>query len=91
MESWLLGTPALVHGRCTVTREHVRRANGGLYYRDFAEFTATVDYLLQERAVARKMGQNGRRYVLEHYRWPHIIDQYAEIIEQMHRSLEALP
>lgn len=90
MESWLLGTPALVNGRCTVTREHVKRANGGLYYRDFAEFAATVDYFLQEKAVARKMGHNGRRYVLEHYRWPHIIDQYAEIIEQMHRSLEAL-
>lgn len=89
MESWLLETPALVHGRCTVTREHVRRANGGLYYHDLAEFAATLDYFLREKPIARRMGQNGRRYVLEHYRWPHIIGQYAQIIGQMQRSLEA--
>ena len=91
MESWLLKTPVLVHGRCTVTREHVRRANGGLYYNDFAEFAATVDYLLQEKTIARKMGQNGRRYVLEHYRWPTIIDQYAEIVAIMETAPEKQP
>lgn len=83
MESWLLKTPVLVHGRCLVTREHAVRANGGLYYTNYPEFAATVDYLLQHPAIARKMGQNGRRYVLENYRWPHIIDRYGQIIGQM--------
>jgi glycosyltransferase involved in cell wall biosynthesis len=83
MESWLQETPVLVHGACAVTREHARLANGGLYYTNFAEFAATADYLLEHMDVARKMGQNGRRYVLENYRWSHIIAQYEKIIAQM--------
>lgn len=83
MESWLQQTPALVDGHGAVTRDHVTRANGGLYYENYAEFAATVDYLLQHEAIRRKMGQNGRQYVLKHYRWPHIIAQYAQIIDQM--------
>ena len=89
MESWLVETPVLVHGHCAVTREHCRRANGGLYYTNFAEFAATVDYLLQHPAIARKMGQNGRQYVLDNYRWPQIVEQYAGIIGQMEASMPA--
>lgn len=88
MESWLLETPVLVHGHCPVTREHAVSADGGLYYTNYPEFAATVDYLLQHPAVARKMGQNGRRYVLENYRWPHIIDQYTEIVGRMKSSAD---
>ena len=83
MESWLLKTPVLVHGRSAVTREHVLRSNGGLYYTNPAEFSATAAYLLQNTTIARKMGRNGRRYVLHNYRWPHIVDQYSQIIAQM--------
>ena len=35
MESWLAGTPAIVHADCAVTREHCQLSNGGLYFRDF--------------------------------------------------------
>lgn len=87
MESWLVETPVLVHGHCAVTREHAVRANGGLYYTNYPEFAATADYLLQHPAIARKMGHNGRRYVLENYRWPHIIDQYGQIIRQMESAV----
>ncbi len=87
MESWLVETPVLVHGLCAVTREHAVRARGGLYYTNYPEFAATLDYLLQHPAIAHKMGQNGRKYVRENYRWPHIIDQYCEIIGQMESAV----
>lgn len=83
MESWLMQTPVLVHGHCGVTREHVLRANGGLYYTNYPEFAATVDYLLQYPSIRLKMGQNGRTYVLQNYRWPHIVEQYSAIIRRM--------
>lgn len=89
MESWLLETPVLVHGLCAVTREHAVRARGGLYYTNYPEFAATLHYLLQHPAIAHKMGQNGRIYVRENYRWPHIINQYSEIIGQMESAVRA--
>lgn len=83
MESWLAGTPVLVHGRCAVTREHCQRSNGGLYFTNYPEFAATLDYLQTHPAEARQMGQNGRAYVLAHYQWPHIISQYRQLIAAM--------
>lgn len=79
MESWLQRTPALVHADCAVTVEHCRNANGGLYFADYDEFAATLDYLLDHPAQAARMGQSGRDYVLARYRWPIIIPRYREL------------
>jgi len=83
MESWLQETPALVHGRCAVTVEHCRKSNGGLYFTDYDEFAATLDYLLDHPETAARMGQSGRRYVLDNYRWPRIIPRYQELFAQV--------
>ena len=42
MESWLCGRPVLVHSQCAVTRDFARRANGGLYFRNYFEFEGCV-------------------------------------------------
>lgn len=81
MESWLAGTPVLVHGQCAVTREHCVKANGGLYFTNFAEFAATVDYLLTNEATALALGQQGRQYVLDNYQWPTITVRYRQVIQ----------
>ena len=80
MEAWLAETAVLVNGRCAVTVEHCRSSNGGLYFNGYEEFAATVQYLLEHPAMAHKMGQNGRRYVLENYRWPLVMEQYERLI-----------
>jgi glycosyltransferase involved in cell wall biosynthesis len=46
MESWLAGTPILVHRQCAVTKEHCQKANGGLYFKNYLEFAAMTDFLL---------------------------------------------
>jgi len=76
MESWMCGVPCLVHGDCAVTREHVVRAGGGLYFRSFAEFDKCVQYLLQNPDTARQMGRAGRRYVEENFAWDRIVERY---------------
>ena len=43
MEAWLAGTPALVHGRCAVTRDHCLASNGGLFFEDYFEFVEALD------------------------------------------------
>lgn len=83
MESWLTETPVLVHGDCTVTRDHCRLSNGGLYFTNYAEFAATLDYLFANPAVARQMGQNGRAYVLANFQWPMVLERYAQIISSI--------
>jgi len=83
MESWLTETAVLVNGRCAVTREHCQRNNGGLYFSNYDEFAATVDYLMMNSDIARQMGRNGRQYVLDNYQWPTIVEKYRQIIEQI--------
>jgi glycosyltransferase involved in cell wall biosynthesis len=69
MEAWLAGAPALVNARCDVTREHVRAAAGGLAYDGADEFGAAVDWLLEHPEAARRMADNGGRYVRRNFDW----------------------
>ena len=83
MESWLARTPVLVHGQCAVTREHCVKSHGGLYFTNYAEFAATIEYLLDHPLTASRIGENGRQYVLANFTWPLIIEKYADLISDM--------
>lgn len=83
MESWLSGTPALVHGDCAVTREHCLRSNGGLYFTSYPEFAATLNYLLDNRETAAQLGRQGRAYVQANYRWDIIIPRYLALFDEV--------
>ncbi len=78
MESWLKGTPVLVHAGCPVTRGHVVRSGGGLFFANGAEFGAVVRTLVSDPELRRSMGQSGRRYVLAEYAWPAVIARLTE-------------
>ena len=83
MESWLTGTPAIVHADCAVTREHCQLSNGGLYFRDFEEFAAATDYLLDHKAASERMGQQGRRYVLDNFTWDVVLEGYKALFDKV--------
>jgi glycosyltransferase involved in cell wall biosynthesis len=83
MEAWIAGTPALVHAGCAVTREHCQRSNGGLYFADYSEFEACLDLLLSHPALRAALGANGRRYVMENYRWDIIVERYCRLLNGM--------
>ncbi len=74
LEAWLAGTPALVHARGDVLPWHCRRAGGGLWFGDYAEFEEALQLLLAQPDLRRCMGEAGRRYVLREYDWS-AIDQ----------------
>lgn len=78
MESWLAGTPVLVHADCAVTRRHCQLANGGLYFGNYAEFAATLNFLLENQETAEILGQQGRRYVLANFQWDTILRNYLD-------------
>jgi glycosyltransferase involved in cell wall biosynthesis len=76
MEAWLAETPCLVHEHCAVTREHVVKSGGGLFFSSYGSFECCVNHILKSPEQAATMGHFGRRYVLENFTWSHIVDRY---------------
>ena len=83
MESWLCGRPGLVHYQCAVTRDFARRANGGLYFRNYFEFEGCVQYILTHPEQARTMGQNGGAFVRENFDWDVIVEKYRAFFAKL--------
>lgn len=73
LEGWNHGRAALVNGHCAVLAGQVRRAGGGLFYRDRDEFAGCLEYLLTHPDETRQMGEQGRAYVDSLYRWPEVM------------------
>ena len=80
LESWLSGTPALVHRACEVTREHVRSSGGGLTFSDYPEFAEALLMLLDDGDLSHRMGEAGRRYVEEEYNWDSVIERLLQAL-----------
>jgi glycosyltransferase involved in cell wall biosynthesis len=76
MESWLAGTPVLVHGHCPVTRHHVLQSNGGLYFTSAAEFAGAIDWFLDHPQDRQRMGAWGRAYVRREFNWPTVLQRF---------------
>jgi hypothetical protein len=83
MESWLAGTPVLVHARCPVTVDHVRRAGGGLCFDDYYEFAEALSLLLEDDARRRRLGAQGRAYVETEYAWPAVIARLRALLARL--------
>ncbi len=83
MESWLCGRPVLVAEGCAVTKHFAQDTNGGLYFADYFEFEGCVNYLLRHPEIAAQMGENGGRYVREHFDWNVIVQKYLAFFEGM--------
>lgn len=81
MESWMQGVPVLVHRDCEVTKYHCLRSNGGLYFGDYDEFEACLDFLLKNPDIQAGMGENGRRYVLSNCSWDVIVGRFEEALD----------
>jgi glycosyltransferase involved in cell wall biosynthesis len=75
LEAWNHSVPALVNGRCSVLKGQTLRADGGLSYRNFDEFSRELSYLIDRADVARQIGAQGRAYVDREYRWPHVMEK----------------
>ncbi len=80
LEAMSLSVPVLCNGACQVLQGHCRRSNGGVYYQNFEEFVQGVSYLLEHGA---DMGQNGKVYVKQDYRWEVILNKLSAMIDQI--------
>jgi glycosyltransferase involved in cell wall biosynthesis len=80
LEAWVDRVPVLVNGTCGPTREHCERSGGGLWFSSYPEFEAALDRLLADPDLGDALGANGRAYVDRFYRWPVLIERYAEFL-----------
>ena len=69
LESWLAGTPALVHAKGEVLSWQCRRSGGGLWFKRYPEFEEELMLLLDNEPLRRAMGEAGRAYVKREYSW----------------------
>ena len=67
LESWLARRPVLVHANGVVLRAQTKRANGGLWFRDFVDFNECLEVLLRDPALADALGESGRKFTLAEY------------------------
>lgn len=81
MEAWLAGSPVLVNGDCDVTRYHVSKSNGGLYFTSAAEFAETIDWFLDHPKGCQQMGLLGRSYVQREYNWSITLRRFSEALK----------
>lgn len=86
LESWAQGRPVLVNGRCEVLVGQCLRANGGLYYRNGDEFSTALQLLLDDSALAARLGRNGQTYCRREYAWPVIERTYRTMLDTLSRD-----
>ena len=83
MESWLCGRPVLVHGKCPVTTDFARQAQGGLYFQDYYEFEGCLKWFKANKDKALELGANGSAFVKKNFDWNVIIEKYIKFFEKL--------
>ena len=66
--------------------EQVLDGETGLIARTTEEFAAAIERLLSDQALARKLGENGRRHVANHFLITRYLRDYLQILNELHRT-----
>jgi glycosyltransferase involved in cell wall biosynthesis len=80
LESFAVGTPVLVSARNDAGVDHCRRANAGLYYANGDEFVDALAILAGDSRLREALGENGRNYVRQHFRWDHVLGRFERLV-----------
>ena len=91
LEAWNHGVPAVVNAECAVLDGQVRRANGGLSYRSFAEFSEAMAYLMTHERERGHFGRQGLAYVEREYRWPTVLARIEGLLNEVAARTGSVP
>lgn len=83
MEAWQFRKPVLVNGNCLVLKTHCVKSSGGLYYTNYMEFCESINYILDNKNLSIKLGENGEKYVSDNYIWNKIAYKYNKYIKDL--------
>ena len=76
MEGWLFGVPAVVSAGCAVTKNHVRKCNGGLFVASSDEFALALRYLEEHKTVRDLLARNGQQYLAREFSFDTVLAKY---------------
>jgi glycosyltransferase involved in cell wall biosynthesis len=82
LESFAVGTPVLASARNAAAVEHCHRANAGLYYSNRDEFVEALRMLMTKPRLRERLGQNGRAYVRQHFRWEAVMGRLDRLVSR---------
>ena len=83
LESFAVGTPVLASARNAAAVDHCRRANAGLFYATREEFVDALRLLMGDARLRQRMGESGRRYIKEHYRWDAVLGRFERLLTRV--------
>lgn len=83
LEAWALGRPVLANAACAVLMGQCRRSNGGLYYRDYAEFRLMLRKLMADSDLRADLGAHGEAYVTANYSWEQAATQTNDLLREL--------
>lgn len=89
MEAWLLGVPVVVSSQSVVTKDHVVKSGGGLYFFDEKDLWGVSLELLNNPELRAQMGQNGKNYVETVYSWDAVIARFNSAITSIFGAQDA--
>jgi glycosyltransferase involved in cell wall biosynthesis len=88
LEAWAIGKPVLANALCDVLKGQCLRSNGGLFYENYPEFREGLSLLLGSPRLRQTLGENGRRYFEENYRWGVIEKKYLAVFDHLEKDKE---
>ena len=85
LESLAVGTPVLATARNDAAVQHCLRANAGLYYANREEFVEAMRLLTGNSRLRETLGENGRNYVRQYFRWEHVLGRFERLVARIKR------
>lgn len=82
LEAFASRTPVLVKEASPVLKDHCVKSNAGLFYNDYEDFSACLDYLMERPHTRHQMGINAQRYIQKNYTWNRVLSIYEQILSQ---------
>jgi glycosyltransferase involved in cell wall biosynthesis len=83
LEAWLCDKCVLVNGKCEVLTGQCRRSNGGLWYQNYEEFEACLNFILENEDTSARMAAAGRKYTRANYDWPVIKSKLQALVNNV--------
>jgi glycosyltransferase involved in cell wall biosynthesis len=83
MEAWRLSVPVLVSASGAVTRYHVEKSGGGLYYANEEEFAAVTNEIFNNPDLRISLAESGRKYVQENYSWRAVLEKFDQTVSKI--------
>ena len=81
LETFAVGTPAIVNGECEILKAQCEKSNAGFSYKNYSEFEKAVNIFINDVQLRNQMGQNGFNYVRNNYGWDVVVKKFSEAIE----------